>query len=107
MGESINQTIAAILGESVLGALYAHLQKFHDITPAEIPYRLDTLSSALEKTFGTSFNTIEKAAAKRLYSNLGLEFEERPGHRLIDYVESAKVTYARLHESRTLESLGR
>lgn len=91
LAKSVDETIAQLLGESVVVALHAHLLQFHDVTVDEIPYRLDTLLSILESTFGSSAKTISKAIAKQFYEELGLEFKAKPGMTLIDYVEDAKA----------------
>ncbi len=88
---SIDETIANLLGQSVVPAFHEHLRKFYDITDDEIPYRISTVSASLQRTFGLSFKTIEKAVAKRFYFNLNLEFAEKTGHGLLDYVEEAKT----------------
>lgn len=89
--ESIDETITAILSRTVVDALYAHLQTVYSISRDEIPYRLDTLLTTLEKIFGTSSQTITKAIARKFYLNLGLEFTGNPSRTLFDYVEDAKM----------------
>lgn len=92
---SIDETIAALLGSRVAEAFHSHLQRFHDIKPDEIPYRLTTVHQVLSKIFGASWKTVEKAAAKTLYTNLGLPFVEFPNRTLVDYVEDAKRSLAK------------
>jgi len=92
---SIDETIVALLGSRVLGAFHSYLEKFHNIKPDEIPYRLTTVHEVLSKIFGASWETVEKAAAKSLYTHLGLPFAESPDRTLSDYVEDAKARLAR------------
>ena len=90
--ESIDETITELLSRTVVEALYAHLQTFHSISRDEVPYRLDTLFTSLEKIFGVrSSQTITKAIAKRFYLRLGLEFTANPSRTLLEYVDEAKV----------------
>jgi hypothetical protein len=90
--ESIDETITELLSRTVVDALYAHLQTFHSISRDELPHRLDTLLTALEKIFGVrGLQTITKAIAKRFYLKLGLEFTANPNRTLIEYVDEAKV----------------
>jgi hypothetical protein len=77
------------------------MRKFYGITPEELPNNLQTFDATLKKTFGSSFRTLEKAAVKRLCFNLGIEFTERPGYRFTDYVQLARIVYARPHGRRT------
>ena len=88
--ESIDETITALLGKGVLDSLYLHLERFCAITKDELPNRLEVFLSILEKTFGSSGKTIGKAIAKRFYSKLQLEFDEKANHSLLEYVEEAK-----------------
>ena len=89
--ESIDETITAMLSRTVVDALYAHLQKIYSISRDEVPYRLDTLLTTLEKIFGGSSQTITKAIAREFYLKLGLEFTGNPSRTLLEYVDEAKV----------------
>ena len=90
--ESIDQTIRALLSRNVVDSLHAHLQTNYSITRDEIPYRLDTLITTLEKVFGVrSSQTITKAIARRFYLKLGLEFKDIPSRSLLEYVDGAKM----------------
>jgi hypothetical protein len=90
--ESIDETITDLLSQAVVDALYAHLQTFHYISRDEIPHRLDTLLTTLEKIFGVrSSQTITKAIARRFYLKLGLEFTDNPSRTLLEYVDEAKM----------------
>ena len=90
--ESIDETITAILSRTVVDALYAHLQTVYSISRDEIPYRLDTLYTTLEKIFGVrSSQTITKAIARKFYLKLGLEFTGNPSRTLLEYVDEAKM----------------
>ena len=90
--ESIDETIIDLLGRAVLDALYAHLQTNYSISRDEVPYRLDTLLTTLEKIFGVrSSQTITKAIAKKFHLKLGLEFTGNPSHTLLEYVDEAKM----------------
>ncbi|MGA2462241.1 MAG: hypothetical protein ABSF82_12550 [Candidatus Bathyarchaeia archaeon] len=89
--ESIDETMTDLLSRAVVDALYAHLQTIYSISRDEVPYRLDTLFTALEKIFGTSAQTITKAVAREFYLKLGLEFTGNPSRTLLEYVDEAKM----------------
>ena len=90
--ESIDETITGLLSREVANALHTHLLKVHAISRDEIPYRLETLFSTLEETFGlTSSKTIGKVIARNLYAKLGLSFHDNPSRTLLEYVEEAKI----------------
>jgi hypothetical protein len=69
---SIKETLTGLLGLKIYDALAYHLFKFHDITPEEIPYRLDTLDVALKQNFGSSFTVVKRPVLKHFYGKLGL-----------------------------------
>jgi hypothetical protein len=89
--ESIDETITALLSRTVVDALYAHLQTFHSISRDEVPYRLDTLFTTLEKLFGAGAQTITKAIVRKFYLKLGLKFTGYPSRTLLEYVDEAKM----------------
>lgn len=90
--ESIDETIAALLSREVVDALYLHLQKVYSISRDKVPYKLEILSSTLEKILGVpSSRTICKAIAGTFFGKLGLTFFSNPGLTLREYVEEAKM----------------
>jgi len=90
--ESIDETITALLSRTVVDALYAHLQTNYSISRDEVPYRLDTLLTTLQRIFGVpSSQTITRVVARRFYLKLGLEFTSNASRTLLEYVDEAKV----------------
>ena len=88
---AVDGAIFGIVGQDVLRALYEHLKEHYDITPDEIPYRLESVFETLEQTFGVQgARTLSRAIAKRLYLRLNLQFVETEDYRLQDYLEQAK-----------------
>jgi hypothetical protein len=90
--ESIDETIICLLSREVVDALYLNLQTVHSISRDEVPCKLETLCSTLEKLFGTNgATTICKAIARKLYAKLGLTFINNPSLTLLEYVEEANM----------------
>jgi hypothetical protein len=89
--ESIDEAITDLLSRPVVDALYAHLQTNYSISRDEVPCRLDTLITTLEKTFGSSARIITKAIARKFYLKLGLEFTGDPSRTLLEYIDEAKM----------------
>jgi hypothetical protein len=90
--ESIDETITELLGRTVLNALYAHLETNYSISRNELPHRLDTLTTPLQRVFGVrSSQTITRAIAKKFYLKLRLEFTADPTCTLLEYVDEAKM----------------
>jgi len=95
---AIDNVISTVLGSQVVKALYFHLKEHYDISSDEIPYRLDTLFDALEKTFGVKGAlTLGRVIARRFYARMGLKFVELGNYKLQDYLEQAKRQLNLLH----------
>ena len=75
--ESVDDALIGILGNVAGEAVLEHLEKDYSIPRREIPSHIMEFSAAAEKIFGKTFQTIERAIAKRFYRKLGLEFSER------------------------------
>lgn len=89
--ESLDESVAMILGEAPKKTVYDILEKSHAIARNRIPERLNEFAVALETLFGVaSSKVIVRFVVKRLYSKLGLTYIERPDWRLSDYVSEAK-----------------
>ena len=89
--ESIDEALTSILSRAVVDALYNYLQRIHSISKDEAPSRIDILSTALEKLFGASGQTLTKAIPRKFYIELGLEFTGDSNRTLLDYVNEAKT----------------
>jgi len=79
-----------VLGESVRGATYYHVERTFRIRREEIPRRLEEFHEALQGMLGEGVTVVEKLIAKDLYAKLGLHFEQHGRATLIDYVNRAK-----------------
>ena len=92
---AIDGVIFSVMGPNVLASLYKHLKEHHNVTPDELPYRLDTTLGVLESVFGVAgVRTIERATAKRLYALYHLDFVDNPNYKLQDYLRQAKKELA-------------
>ena len=70
---------------------YLYLRKNHKMTREEVPSHLDTFFSAMELVFGVmGTRTLGRIAARNLYAQLNLKFDDRDGLTLSDYVDEAK-----------------
>jgi hypothetical protein len=89
--ESVHESFALILGEIPKRALYASIERNYAVAISRVPERLDDFAEALETLFGVpASRSIARVIVKRLYSELGLTYIERPDWRLPDYVNEAK-----------------
>lgn len=67
--EAVNESLSS-LGESPKQAIYFHLEKNFHVRKHEIPYKIETFASAIEKIFGSGANLIEIMIMKRLYEKV-------------------------------------
>lgn len=88
---AIEDTISDALGRGGLEGLYKYLKDHHEISRDELPYRIETMYSALEAPFGIfGAKTIGIRIARNFYAKLRLTFYEHEGYALQDYIETAK-----------------
>ncbi len=87
--ESIDQTLADLLGRRAREAIYDHLARKCYMAREEMPQKLSEFCQILQDNFGKGGTTIERAIAKRFYSRLEKRFIDYPGYGLVDYVEKA------------------
>jgi len=78
------------LGDSPKQAIFFHLENSFKIRKTKIPTNLTEFAKALEGIFGPGASYLEKLVVKRLYENLGLEFEEEETWNFLNYVDDAK-----------------
>jgi len=84
-------TIRRLLGQEVVDSLYRLLRDRYDVTPEEIPYRLETVFHVLVDVLDEpGVQTIEMIASKRIFEMFGLNFVYLDDFRLQDYVKQAK-----------------
>ena len=88
--EAIDDTFAELLGEGVKKALYDYLERNISLKRTDIPGRLNDFRAALEKVAGTASIVMEKSIAKKVYSRLGLNYTDKPGYTLSDFVAEAR-----------------
>lgn len=89
--ESLDESVAMVLGEIAKRAVYETIDKNYNIARSHIPEKLNEFTMALEAIFGvTASKTMTRVIIKRLYSKLGLTFVERPDWRLPDYATEAR-----------------
>jgi len=89
--KAIDETMADLFGPVVVQSLHDHLLKFYEVRMEEVPHKLDTLTSTLDRTFGASSKTICKAITRKFYAKLGLAFYDNPGGTLPENVERARM----------------
>jgi hypothetical protein len=87
--DAVDQSLRGILGDIAAEAIYDHLQKNYNLPREAIFTRFLELSGALRAIFREVSPTIERAIAKRFYSNLGLTFVAQARLTLQDYVDGA------------------
>ena len=68
--ESLDEVLDDLLGKRVRDAFYDHLERNYYIGREDVPKRLGDLILILERQFGKSGKTIERAIAKRLCAKL-------------------------------------
>ena len=68
--ESLDDVLNDLLGKTVREAFYDHLERNYYMGKEDVPKRLGDFLLILERTFGKSGKTIERAIARRLCGKL-------------------------------------
>jgi hypothetical protein len=93
--ESVEETIAGLLGRTVSRAFTTHLQAYLGLGLEEIPNRPDLLFKALQGSFGAGAgDRVGKYIVRKLYLKAGIQFVENDGGTLVEYVEALKRKFA-------------
>lgn len=82
---SINQTLTDLLGETNRALFIEHLEKRASIENHDVQKNIAEFSTALDE-FGDVGRVLGRAIAKRLFSRVGLKYEEDTNRSLYDYV---------------------
>lgn len=91
--EAVDEGLSS-LGESPKQAIYFHLEKSFNVKRQEIPHKIETFASAIEKIFGSGANLIEILIMKRLYEKVGpdVKLQGSRNFTFTEYVTNIKQT---------------
>jgi hypothetical protein len=81
------------LGDSPKQAILFHLETSFKIGKDNIPANLTEFAKALEKIFGPRASYLEKLIVRRLYTKLGLEFEEAEDWNFFEHINNVKKLF--------------
>jgi hypothetical protein len=91
--ESVEGTIAAVLGQNVAEAFGHRFYADLGLSREDIPLHLTELSSALDGSFGVGGGVLGRAIVRRLYAQLGLTLVQTPNSSLVERIEDAKKMF--------------
>jgi len=92
--DAIDETVSEVLGDRVNKAFWYHFQSFLGVTRDEMPYRLDTLFTALNTAFGIGGETLGRMIVRKLYAKVNVPLNYVPNRPLTEYVEELKQKLA-------------
>lgn len=84
--EAVDESLKS-LGESVRQMIFYHLENTYSVKRQDIPKKPEAFAEGLEKIFGVGALVLEKIIVKKLYSKLGLEYEDKKDFVFIDYLK--------------------
>jgi len=87
--EAVDHALLAF-GESPRKAIYYHLDKRFKLQREDIPEDTEKFSQALSTIFGPGADVITKLIVKNLYSKLNMNFEDKAGFEIVDYISIAR-----------------
>lgn len=84
--EIVTQRMRQIFGETASRILFDYLKRNHHL-PIEDCERSEVFFAGLEEVLGAGAKMLERLVLKDIYSNLGLEYEEKEGYKFSDYLK--------------------
>jgi hypothetical protein len=88
----IDETVAGVMGHVGLEGLYLDLSAKSSVTREQLPNHLESLLASLEENFGSGpTRVISTAIARRLHSELNIDFTVKPDFGLGAYVHEVKT----------------
>lgn len=88
--KSIDGALKEIFGETGASVIYDHLQRNHLLKREDIPERLEDFESGLKEILSSGAWVTETIALKTLYSNFGLEYQDKANYSFLDHVAKLK-----------------
>jgi len=88
----IDETVVGVMGRVGLEGLYLDLLARSSVTREQLPNHLESLLATLEENFGPGpTRVISTAIARRLCSELNIDFAVKPDSGLTGYVDEVKT----------------
>ena len=88
----IDETVVGVMGRVGLEGLYLDLLARSSVTREQLPNHLESMLATLEENFGSGpTRVISRAIARRLYSELNIDFANKPDLGLTGYVHEVKT----------------
>jgi hypothetical protein len=92
LSRCIDETVVGVMGPLGLEGLYLDLFAKSSVTREQLPNHLEIMLATLEENFGSGpTRVISRAIARRLYSELNIDFANKPDLGLTGYVHEVKT----------------
>jgi len=88
--EVVDETLKQILKEDGAKVIYEFLENHSCLKLEEISDKPEVFSASLEMLMASAARVIEQMILKKLYSELGLKFEEKKGCGFPDYIKELR-----------------
>ena len=105
----IDETLAGVMGFVARDSIYLDLLTSFSVSREDLPHHLDSLMAIFESRLGSGpARVLSRAIARRLYSELQMEFPSKPEADLPTYVNEAKdvmlIKFARTEQNETSQT---
>ncbi|MFH1547588.1 MAG: hypothetical protein ABIC57_03820 [bacterium] len=88
--EVVDETLKQIFKEDGAKVIYDFLENNSCLKLEDAADKPEIFSASLERLMVSAAHVIEQMILKKLYSKLGLKFEEKPGYEFPDYIRELK-----------------
>jgi hypothetical protein len=91
--ESVEETIAEVLGRRVAEAFSYHFHASIGLSKEDVPSHLQELSSELMGSFGVGGAVLGRAIVRKLSAKLGLSSVQKPDGSFVERIEELKKMF--------------
>lgn len=88
--ETVDETLKQVFKEEGATVIYEFLENQSSLQLEDVADKPEVFSAALERLMVSAAHVIEQTILNKLYSKLGLKFEEKNGYKFADYIKELR-----------------
>ena len=88
--ETVDETLKQVFKEEGTKVIYDFLENHSSLKLGDVANKPEVFSASLERLMVSAAQVIEQTILKKLYSRLGMKFEEKKGYNFSDYIRELR-----------------
>ncbi|MCW4035519.1 MAG: hypothetical protein NWF03_09170 [Candidatus Bathyarchaeota archaeon] len=90
VAEAVDETLNHIFKKEGTTVIYKFLETHAKLKITQVADKPEIFSKNLHKLMSSATHVIEQTILRKLYSKLGIKFEEKNGYKFSDYIQELK-----------------